>query len=200
MGSTNFSPTISTRLFPEPFRWENLSSGHDPLGSAAGNIYDYQSGGLFNQNQLIANFNLRLSTKLTLGGFYTLSYADADTNGNARTSIMNPYDIQQDYGRAPFDVRNRMVIIGNWNLPHRFTVSPFVVAASGTPFNVTVGQDLFGTGMFNARPAIAPAGRYGFQHRDDVARNLQYPSGEPPNPSLPPMSTRIPGNSPLTFG
>ena len=132
--------------------------GTDPLGSAAGNIYDYQSGGLFNQNQLIANFNLRLSTKLTLGGFYTLSYADADTNGNAPNVVMNPYDIQQDYGRAPFDVRNRMVIIGNWNLPHRFTVSPFVVAASGTPFNVTVGQDLFGTGMFNARPAIAPAG------------------------------------------
>lgn len=157
MGSTNFSPTISTRLFPEPFRWENLA-GTDPLGSAAGNIYDYQSGGLFNQNQLIANFNLRLSTKLTLGGFYTLSYADADTNGNAPNVVMNPYDIQQDYGRAPFDVRNRMVIIGNWNLPHRFTVSPFVVAASGTPFNVTVGQDLFGTGMFNARPAIAPAG------------------------------------------
>ena len=58
--------------------------GTRPYGNAAGNIYDYQSGGLFNQNQLIANFNLRLSTKLTLGGFYTLSYADADTNGNQR--------------------------------------------------------------------------------------------------------------------
>ena len=71
------------RLCPEPFRWENLQLGTRPYGDAAGNIYDYQSGGLFNQNQLIANFNLRLNTKLTLGGFYTLSYADADTNGNS---------------------------------------------------------------------------------------------------------------------
>ncbi|HXW14497.1 MAG TPA: carboxypeptidase regulatory-like domain-containing protein, partial [Terriglobia bacterium] len=132
--------------------------GIEPLGSAAGNIYDYQSGGLFNQNQLIGNFNLRLSNKLTLGGFYTLSYADSDTNGNTPALVMNPYDIREDYGRASFDVRNRMLLIGNWNLPHRFTLSPFVVAASGTPFNVTTGEDLFGTGMFNARPTLAAAG------------------------------------------
>jgi hypothetical protein len=129
-----------------------------PPASQVPGIYDFQSGGLFNQNQLIANFNLRLNTKLTLGGFYTLSYADADTNGNNGGLVMDPYNIKLDYGRAPFDVRNRMVIIGNWNLPHRISLSPFVVAASGSPFNVTVGQDLFGTGTFNARPAFATAG------------------------------------------
>jgi hypothetical protein len=130
--------------------------GTRPLGDSYGNIYDYQSGGLFNQNQLIANFSLRLNNKLTLGGFYTLSYADADTSGNSGGLIMNPYDIEQNYGRAGFDVRNRLVIIGNWNLPHRISLSPFVVAASGSPFNITVAQDLFGTGALdNARPALA---------------------------------------------
>ncbi len=133
--------------------------GTRPLGNDEGNIYDYQSGGLFNQNQLIANFSLRLNTKLTLGGFYTLSYADADTGGVNGGLAMNPYDILQDYGRAEFDVRNRLVIIGNWNLPHRISLSPFVVANSGSPFNVTVGQDLFGTGVLNnARPALAASG------------------------------------------
>jgi hypothetical protein len=133
--------------------------GTRPLGNAAGNIYDYQSGGLFNQNQLIANFNLRLNTKLTLGGFYTLSYADANTNGNGGGLVMNPYDIEQNYGRAGFDVRNRLVLIGNWNLPHRISLSPFLVASSGSPFNITVPQDLFGTGALdNARPALAAAG------------------------------------------
>jgi len=132
-----------------------------PLGPGTGDVYDYQSTGLFNQNQLIGNFNLRLSNKLSLGGFYTLSYADANTNGNNGGLIMDPYDIRQDYGRAPFDVRDRLVLIGNWNLPRRFTLSPFVVASSGTPFNVTVSQDLFGTGTFNARPAIAVAGSPG---------------------------------------
>ena len=128
--------------------------GYYPFGQAAGNIYDYQSGGLFNQNQLIANLSLRLSSKLTLSGFYTLGYANADTNGNSGGLIMNPYDIEQNYGRAGFDVRNRVVLMGNWNLPHRISLSPFVVASSGSPFNVSVTQDLFKTGAFNARPAL----------------------------------------------
>src|SRR5208283_3052659 len=129
---------------PGTFQLGEPQLGTRPFGNAAGNIYDFQSGGLFNQNQLIANFNLRLGTKFTLGGFYTLSYANADTTGNSAGLTMNPYDIRQDYGRAAFDVRNRVVIIGNWNLPHQFTLSPFLVASSGSPFNVTVGQDLFG--------------------------------------------------------
>jgi hypothetical protein len=128
--------------------------GARPFGNAAGNIYDFQSVGLFNQSQLIANFNLRLSNKVSLGGFYTLSYADADTNGNSAALAMDPYDINLDYGRAPFDVRNRVVIIGNWNLPHRISVSPFLVTSTGSPFSVTLGQDLFGTGALNARPAL----------------------------------------------
>jgi hypothetical protein len=135
--------------------------GTRPYGNGAGNIYDYQSGGLFNQNQLIASFNTRLSTRLSLNGFYTLSYVDADTSGNSAGLIMNPYDIQQNYGRAGFDVRNRVTLIGNWNLPHRISLSPFLVASSGSPFNVTVGQDLFGTGSFNARPALVPTGTAG---------------------------------------
>ena len=130
--------------------------GTRPFGNAAGNIYDYQSGGIFNQNQMIANFNLRLNTKLTFGGFYMLSYANADTSGLGGF-IMNPYDIRQNYGRAAFDVRNRIVMIGNWNLPHRISLSPFIVTSSGAPLNVTVGQDLFGTGILdNARPALPP--------------------------------------------
>ncbi len=129
-----------------------------PYGNSVGNIYDYQSTGLFNQNQIIFTANTQLSSKFSLTGYYTLGFANANTNGNNGGLIMNPYDIAQNYGRAPFDVRQRVFLIGNWNLPHRFSLSPFLVAATGTPFNVTVSQDLFGTGTFNARPAFAPAG------------------------------------------
>jgi hypothetical protein len=143
-----------------PFPLGQPQLGTRPFGNAAGDIYDFQSTGLFNQNQVITNFNLRLGSKLTLGGFYTLSYANADTNGNNAAIIMNPYDIRQDYGRAPFDVRNRGVIVGNWNLPHLISLSPFVVISSGTPMNATLGplEDFFGTGTFNDRPALAAAG------------------------------------------
>jgi hypothetical protein len=115
-----------------------------------GNIYQYESAGLFNQNQLIVNFNLRMGTKLMLFGVYTLGYAHGNT-----TSPMNPYDVAEDYGRAAFDVRHRAFVGGNWNLPHGFSVSPFIVANSGPPFNITLTPDLYGTGTFNARPAFA---------------------------------------------
>jgi hypothetical protein len=138
------------------------SPGVRPMGDSVGNLYQYDSVGLFTQNQLITNFNLRLSTKLSLFGYYTLSYADSDTTGNNPSVAMNPYNILESYGRASFDVRNRFFLAGTWNLPHRFTLSPFLVTASGAPFNVTVGPDLFGTGVFNARPAFAPAGASGF--------------------------------------
>jgi hypothetical protein len=119
-----------------------------------GNIYQYESDGLFNQNQLITNFNLRMGTKLMLFGVYTLGYAHSNTGG-VFSSPMNPYDIREDYGRAAFDVRHRVFVGGNWNLPHGFAISPFVVANSGPPFNITLGQDMYGTGIFNARPAFA---------------------------------------------
>lgn len=137
---------------PGTFPLGDPDVGTRPLGNAAGNIYDFQSVGLFNQNQLIANFNVALSTKFTMGGFYTLGYADSNSNGNNGGFVTDPYDIHLDYGRAPFDVRNRFVLFGNWNLPHRITASPFLVASSGSPFNITGGQDLFGTGVFNGRP------------------------------------------------
>jgi hypothetical protein len=150
-----FANDINAPL-PGTFPLGQPQVGTRPFGNGAGNIYDYQSGGLFNQAQLIANLNVRLSSNLSLMGYYTLGYANANTNGNNAALIMNPYDIAQDYGRAPFDVRNRVRLFGTWNLPHRLSFSPFIVASSGRPLNVTVGQDLFGTGSFNARPALAP--------------------------------------------
>ena len=146
---------------PGTFPLGDPEVGLRPLGNSVGDLYQYDSVGLFTQNQLITNFNLRLSTKLSLFGYYTLSYADSDTTGNNPSVAMNPYNLLESYGRASFDVRNRLFLAGTWNLPHRFSLSPFLVTASGAPFNVTVGPDLFGTGVFNARPAFAPAGASG---------------------------------------
>ena len=44
------------------------------------NTYQYQSGGIYNQNQLITNFSIR-ERKLTLFGFYMVNFAKADTSG-----------------------------------------------------------------------------------------------------------------------
>jgi hypothetical protein len=135
------------------------STGVKPYPTS-GNIYQFESAGLFNQQQVISNFNLRMGTKLMLFGVYTLGYAHSNTGG-VSSFPMNPYDVEEDYGRAAFDVRHRVFVGGTWTLPRGFAISPFVVANSSAPFNITLGQDVFGTAIFNARPAFAAPGASG---------------------------------------
>ena len=125
-----------------------------PDGSIS-DLYQYESAGLYNQNQLIANFNIR-GAKVSLFGFYTLSYADSNASIGAGFP-MNQYDLEEDYGRAAYDVRNRLFLGGSWNLPKGFQLFPFIVANSAPPFNITLSSDLGGDYLpvFNARPAFA---------------------------------------------
>jgi hypothetical protein len=122
----------------------------DPTGS---NLYQYESAGLYNQNQVIANFNVR-ARRVTVFGFYTLSYVDSNTAGGG-SFPMNQYDLGEDYGRAAYDVRNRLFLGGSWNLPHGFQIFPFLVANSAPPFNILVGQNWNDSSIFNNRPAFA---------------------------------------------
>ena len=122
----------------------------------AGNLYQYQSDGVFKQNQLIVNINVRASSKLALFGYYVLSYANSDTSG-VNSFQSTPFNLSQDYGRASFDTRNRLFFGGSILLPHAFRVSPFLIASSGRPFNVTTPIDILGTTQFNQRPCLISA-------------------------------------------
>ncbi|HMD06543.1 MAG TPA: carboxypeptidase regulatory-like domain-containing protein [Candidatus Acidoferrum sp.] len=125
--------------------------------------YAYQSEGVFKQNQLIVNSSMRLPTPhgpikdLSIFGYYTLNYANSDTSGaNFFPSI--PSDPSEDYGRASFDIRQRIFFGGTIGVPYGFRLSPFLIASSGIPFNITTGQDVYGDAQFNARPAFATCG------------------------------------------
>jgi hypothetical protein len=120
----------------------------------AGNLYQYASEGTFRQNQLITNFNVRAGAKLSLFGFYMLNYAHSDAAG-ASSFPTNQYNISADYGRATFDIRHRLFFGGTIGLPYGFRVSPFMIVNSGSPYNVTAGQDLSNDSLFNDRPALA---------------------------------------------
>ena len=117
-------------------------------------IYQYSSLGTFKQNQLIANFNVRAGTALTLFGFYSLNYANSNASG-ATSFPSNQYDLSADYGRAPFATRHRLFLGGNFGLPYGFRLSPFMIFNSGAPYNVTVGQDLSNDSLLNVRPSFA---------------------------------------------
>jgi hypothetical protein len=119
------------------------------------NVYQFQSGGVYNQNQLMLNYSVR-AKKVSLFGFYVLNSAKADTSGATYFPSMqtNP---GADYGRAAFDVGSRFLLGGNYQAPFGISFSPFLVVDSGTPFNITIGQDLNGDNQYNDRPAYATA-------------------------------------------
>ncbi|WP_348263338.1 carboxypeptidase regulatory-like domain-containing protein [Telmatobacter sp. DSM 110680] len=117
------------------------------------NIYQFESGGVYNQNQVTMNYNVK-AKRVSLFGFYMLNFANADTSG-ASYFPSNQFDPKADYGRANFDVRSRFLLGGNLQGPYGVSFSPMLVTNSGTPFNITIGQDVNGDNQFNDRPAFA---------------------------------------------
>ena len=133
------------------------TNGVRPFG-AVGEIYQYESSGRFNQNQLFIGFNNRFSRALTFFSSYSLSKTTNDTDGGA-TFPANSYDLTGEFGRASFDVRHRLTFAGTLNLPWwQVSLNPFVVISTGAPFNITTGQDTNGDRLFTERPSFAPAG------------------------------------------
>jgi hypothetical protein len=130
------------------------SDGSRPLGEAAGDVYQVESTGRLNQLQWILGLNNRLSPKLTLFLRYTLGRARSDTEG-AGSFPADSYDLAGEYGRASTDVRHRVVLGGNVTVPGGIRVSPFLIASTGGPYNITTGKDLNGDGLFTDRPAFA---------------------------------------------
>jgi hypothetical protein len=154
--------------FPEnPVRANSDLYGND-------NIFRYDTAGIFRQNQLIANFRLNLGAKLSLFGFYTWNDAKGNlgtpsatlagasetggftSSGSASTPefLADPFNPFADYGRSSFDTHQRGLIGGTVSLPYQFRLNPFIVVSSGTPYNLTVGEDLAGDATFNDRPGV----------------------------------------------
>jgi hypothetical protein len=152
-----------------------LVAGGPRPDPSTGNIYEYDSGGIFRQNQLIANARVAVARRISLSGFYTLNYANSNASGgggptggggggvgngfssgtiSSASFLSNQYDPMADYGRAPFDVRHRAFVGGSIEVPYAFRLSPFVIINSGRPFNITTGQDNNGDSIFNDRPIL----------------------------------------------
>ena len=128
-------------------------SGVFPL-SGKGPVLLMESSGLYNQNQFIANVNTKVKPAVSLFGFYVLNHALSNTDGIG-TSPANPYNFSGEYGPASTDVRHRVTAGGSVALRWSVRVSPYLVAQSGAPFDITAGDDPYGTTLFNSRPGFA---------------------------------------------
>ncbi|MBZ5609156.1 MAG: carboxypeptidase-like regulatory domain-containing protein [Acidobacteriia bacterium] len=175
---------------PLPGTYTGLAgSGVFPYGEI-GPIYEQESGGLYNQNQLVTNVNSRLNRRTSLFGFYMFNFVRSNTDGIG-TYPANQYDLTGEYGPASSDVRHRASIGGSiatiWDL--RF--SPLIVAQTGQPFNITTSQDVFGDTVVNARPGVATD-----PHKPGVIATpygLLDPNPSPGQPTLPRDFGRGPG-------
>ncbi|HSB09937.1 MAG TPA: carboxypeptidase regulatory-like domain-containing protein [Blastocatellia bacterium] len=127
-------------------------SGVRPFGTD--NIFEYESSGIFKQNQLIFNLLNRLNKYITITGTYVLGKTRSDADG-AGSLPANTYDLRDEFGRASFDVRHRAFVFGSISLPWQVSLSPFVFIQSGGPFNITTGVDGNGDTISNERPAFA---------------------------------------------
>ncbi len=124
--------------------------------SYPGDIYDYQSTGIFKQTQVSIGVNSTLGRWASLFSRYSYGTAHSDTDG-LTTMPSNPYDFADEWGRSALDIRNMLFVGGSIRAPWGLRISPFFIAHSGIPFNITTGTDLYGVGQIavSARPGIA---------------------------------------------
>lgn len=157
---------------PGTFNPEVPGSGTYPLGTA-NPVFLVESSGLYNQDELIANVNARINEKVSLFGSYLYNCAMSNTdyssppqNEDFNPAIAvqglgvggfpaNPWNLSGEYGPASTDIHHQANIGGSIETKGGLRLSPLFVADSGAPFNITVGQDLYGTTLFNGRPGIA---------------------------------------------
>jgi Carboxypeptidase regulatory-like domain/TonB dependent receptor len=86
---------------------------------------------------------------------YTLSRTDNNTSGITWFPA-NQYDLSGEWSRADFDQRHRLNLLESFSPGKQLTFGLGVQLASGKPYTMIAGQDLFNTGILNARPAGVP--------------------------------------------
>ena len=145
--NTPLPGTYNPLLAPGP------TNGLFPYGYGAGNLFETESGGVLHQSILMVSFNTRFSRRVSLQGNYSYTRAN-DLPGEPT----NPYNFAQDFGRSSLDRHNNFTMIGNILGIKNVSFSPFVTLRSGAPYDVLLGQDIYGDTFFNARAAFAPSG------------------------------------------
>ena len=122
--------------------------------NAPGPVYLMESSGLYNQNQLITNVNARLNANMSLFGYYTLNRAMSNTDGLGTFPAKPLHAWPASTVPPPPISATALFIGGSLNTKWNVRLSPFIVVQSGAPYNITVGQDIYGDTLFNARPGI----------------------------------------------
>ena len=157
---------------PGTYDPQTPESGTYPLG-VPNPVFQVESSGIYDQNELIANVNSKVGNAVSLFASYLYNHAlsntdysspPQNTDFNPAIAIQglgvgsfpaNPWNLTGEYGPASTDIHHQLNVGGTIEVKGGFRLSPLFIADSGAPFNITVGQDLYGTTLFNGRPGIA---------------------------------------------
>lgn len=124
-------------------------NGVYPFGDAAVRLLT-ESSGMSRSHQMFISPNLRYKS-IFLFGFYALSYGKDNNEGEPA----DPYNLRAEWGPSSFaDIRHRAVIGTSVPLPWRFSINPFLMMNSGTPYTITTGQDTNKDGFTAERPVL----------------------------------------------
>ena len=139
--------------YPGTYNPADPTSGVRPYGNAAGNIFQYESDGIYRQKLTFVKYEANFSKAISITANYTLQFSEHDGNWMATPS--NPYNFMQDYGRAGYDRRHQINLVGTIHLPFKLQLNPMLAASTGAPYDLTVGHDLNGDSFGTDRPAFA---------------------------------------------
>ncbi|MEO7672564.1 MAG: carboxypeptidase regulatory-like domain-containing protein [Pyrinomonadaceae bacterium] len=129
---------------------------------ASGNIYQIESSGFANSKLLNLSLRSNLTTRISINGGYTLSFADGDTDSLSSprftvNSVGYPaysYDLRNEFGPSAFNARHSVFFVGSIGLPWGFRANSIMTFSSGRRFNITSGVDTNRDSLFFDRPTF----------------------------------------------
>ena len=119
---------------------------------AFGVIRQIESSGRQRSNDVQLMLRGRSGRRLSGQVQYTLSQT-LNNSGGLDSFPANDYDLSGEWGRADFDRRHQLLLLGNATLGRQVTLGVALTLASGLPYTELLGGDPFNNGRGNARPA-----------------------------------------------
>ncbi len=93
---------------------------------------------------LLTGLRRRMSDRVTVEASYTFAVnRDDDSNERdfSRNLVLDPYNLENQWGYSKQDIRHNTVISGVVRLPLGFTYSSILQARSGLPYTAVIGSD-----------------------------------------------------------
>lgn len=132
---------------------------------AIGVYRQIESSGRLQNDAFEISFRGHLTSRFNGMIQYTLGRAYNDVAGNYSASTRgsginsfpaNNYDLSGEWGRADYDQRHRLNMLGTIHAARYIDLGVGLFANSGAPYTETTGRDDYHTGFANARPPGVP--------------------------------------------